>query len=989
LFKLHFITPFISLLSYNQRFRRISLRSDNMQDSKQRRIKASLFWVFSILLVAYLGSYKLITKGEHKLSLYHDAQIHYGASVGIDPTKFERLDDPARARIGFAERKGQAFSTRLHIGRSANLVVIARPGYQSSACDESGTNRAHLRISSPHVLYNQVMLEGQVNEVRFPVYKGDRLNVTIDNPVQRGCGGAFLTFYEKNKVSHYSAFFFVAWALFGIALIYLSLPLHVAVLGAGLNLLLLFVHKQLGFSGFADLSSTSYLSAIFCAAWLLIFSVFTNKLIRSLLTFVLLLVALALPVIFIGHVAAFDALPTVETFHAMLQSHKNQIIEFWLKILGVEYILATATVIIAVLFGLSHLAKTKVKRAPALFITLCLCLFGAANPWKFVDASPMIRMATSAVSSYFHELSAFQELEKQRTSNPDSIIAQSTQQDTSLVVIIGESANKHHMSAYGYPRKTTPYADQLIANGEMLRFDSAYSNHTYSNPTVSRALTAASNYNGKPWVGEPSALAVANAADISTTWISNKLKFGPWDNVMSVIGDDAQETIHINSKIGKNLVSNRFDGALVPLLAQALKSKQSHKLIFIHLQGSHVDYAARYPKSHSIFTSTLDSKIYGSAGRKASPYASIINTYDNSIFYTDSVMKDVVELLKAQDNKVAMLYFSDHGENVFGRKSHNAAQFEYDMAEIPLMFWANPAWQAGYQSKWQNLKTNLGQIFTNDHVFDSVLGLSDIDTDYALASNDLSSGKYIAEPSPTTLHGNKPLDTERNGSFWLSSNLSEFSKAETPKSAATASSIGHVTQIASSGVNSVSLSIALKHNDEAPKLIVRGPSNTELAELNTVVDLLEYHNAGETILSISKFDPLRSSDVKALIEKFTSGSALVPTVLFDPQNIQTMQELSGVTATGLDLRSSSAASIQNALSAAKLGNEAKALFVLSEQGYQAVQAEQRQHFNLIVDASKSLSLHNKTTKSELSGKAYWVDQRVQTVIVSYQSMFAN
>lgn len=958
-----------------------------MHYDAQRKLKTSFLWVFFILLVAYLGTYKLVTKDQKGLSAYTDAHVHYGASIGINPTKYERLDDPSIGRFGFAERGALETNTEIFIGRSTNLVIVAKPMYLSRVCNDSGFNKAHLRISSLHVLHNKVMLEDKPTEIRFRAFKGDRVRITVDNPSQRGCGGAFLRLYQENDFSHFPTLFFVAWALFGLALIYLNLPIHVAVLGAGLNLLLLYVHKQLGLSGFADLVYTSHLSALFCAAWLVIFTVFANKIARTVLSFALAVVALALPVIFLGHGFAFEALPTVDTFHAILQSHKNQIIEFWMKILGIKYILATLAVIIAVCFGLSQLAKAQVKRLPALAVALGLLLFGAANPWKFIDASPMIRMAASAVSSYFHELAAFQELEKQRTSNPDSIVANSNQRDTTMVVIIGESANKQHMSAYGYPRKTTPYADALISNGEMLRFDSAYSNHTYSNPTISRALTAASNYNGKPWVSEPSALAVANAADISTTWISNKLKFGPWDNVMSVIGDDAQETIHINSKVGKNLVSDRFDGALVPLLEQALKSRQNHKLIFIHLQGSHVDYAARYPRSHRIFGSKLNARKFGSALKTPNYSASVVNTYDNSIHYTDSVMKDVVELLKVQDNKVAMLYFSDHGENVFGRKSHNAARFEYDMAEIPLMLWANKAWQIAYQEKWRNLKANLGNVFTNDHIFDSVLGLNGIETIYAQAHNDLSSDKYSAVASPSTLHGNKALDTEQNGSFWFSSNVSEFAQQGAPRSAATANTLGHATQIASSKVDAVSLSIGLRQNKKTNDFVVLDDSGNELADITSALDMVSYHNAGEAILSVAKFDPQHSNDVITLIEQLVSDTRLKLTTLFDLQNIDTMNQLKGRVTSGLDLRATGDAS--SVINTVKQSNQPEILIALSEQNYYAIKPMENVLPSLIVDASASLSLQNKATKTELGAKVFWRDDRVKMVIVKYHSMFAN
>ena len=81
---------------------------------------------------------------------------------------------------------------------------------------------------------------------------------------------------------------------------------------------------------------------------------------------------------------------------------------------------------------------------------------------------------------------------------------------------------------------------------------------------------------------------------------------------------------------------------------------------------------------------------------------------------------------------------------MFSGNSHNAAVFDYEMAEIPMLFWANAAWQEQYQNQWRIMQGNQFNVFSNDHIFDTVAGLLGIQSDYNRATNDLSSERYQA-----------------------------------------------------------------------------------------------------------------------------------------------------------------------------------------------------------------------------------------------------
>ena len=42
-----------------------------------------------------------------------------------------------------------------------------------------------------------------------------------------------------------------------------------------------------------------------------------------------------------------------------------------------------------------------------------------------------------------------------------------------------------------------------------------------------------------------------------------------------------------------------------------------------------------------------------------------INAYDNGTLYNDYIIRTCIEMVRKQDGMSAMLYFSDHGEEVY------------------------------------------------------------------------------------------------------------------------------------------------------------------------------------------------------------------------------------------------------------------------------------------------------------------------------------
>ena len=207
-------------------------------------------------------------------------------------------------------------------------------------------------------------------------------------------------------------------------------------------------------------------------------------------------------------------------------------------------------------------------------------------------------VVAQTVNTYYTELAELREFQAARQNSLPLIGAHKIAKGETYVLVIGESQNRDHMSLYGYARQTTPWIDEEISNPNWIRFNHAYSNHTHTVPTLSLALTAASQYNGKVYFRSPSIIDVTKAAGFRTYWLSNQLGFGPYDNPISAIAGTADVYIKVNSHIGETIATDPFNSELVEKFLQ-LKSQinsAENNLIVFHLMGSHSSYCKRYPR---------------------------------------------------------------------------------------------------------------------------------------------------------------------------------------------------------------------------------------------------------------------------------------------------------------------------------------------------------------------------------------------------------
>ena len=261
------------------------------------------------------------------------------------------------------------------------------------------------------------------------------------------------------------------------------------------------------------------------------------------------------------------------------------------------------------------------------------------------------------------------------------------------IVVVGESLNRNHMSLYGYARSTTPNLDEQ--ESQAIVYDNMISVFAQTKPSLSVNLTQADTVNNMPESQAISLIGVFKRAGFKTFWISNQQPQRVPTKPIANIADS--QTFISNDFHG--VEANRYDGFMLPYIDKALADKAEHKVIFVHLMGSHLQYENRFPPEEMVFKTSENIQAYSQ--ELSDSQLDYINAYDNSVRYTDLVLSDVLQKLQAEKGIAGLLFWADHGEEVFDSKDfkgHGPDGVTKNMLEVPFVFWRNQAYLSEFKS---------------------------------------------------------------------------------------------------------------------------------------------------------------------------------------------------------------------------------------------------------------------------------------------------
>lgn len=288
-----------------------------------------------------------------------------------------------------------------------------------------------------------------------------------------------------------------------------------------------------------------------------------------------------------------------------------------------------------------------------------------------------------------------------------------------LLLVVGETARAANWGLDGYARDTTP---ALRARGVINFADvSACGTDTETSVPCLFAPVGRRDYDEARIHRSESLLHLLARTGLRVLWRDNQT------GCKGVCDGLAFETIDTagrpDCQPGRCLDEHLLDG-LTDMFDAA------DRVVVLHMIGSHGPaYDNRYPRGQAVFAPTC-----GESDLRRCTEEQIVNSYDNSIRYTDRVLAQAIDLLAAHaaTHDVAMLYVSDHGESLGEHRLYlHGVPWRIapdEQRKVPMVLWLSDGLRARLALDEACLRRRATAPVTHDHVFHSVLGLLDITT---------------------------------------------------------------------------------------------------------------------------------------------------------------------------------------------------------------------------------------------------------------------
>ncbi len=295
----------------------------------------------------------------------------------------------------------------------------------------------------------------------------------------------------------------------------------------------------------------------------------------------------------------------------------------------------------------------------------------------------------------------FNEIPDDVFSNVDSL---------KVVLVLGETVRADHLQINGYLRATTPI---LNATPNIVSFKNIYTPHTYTGSSLPRIITDA-NVKSKALNPITSVFDVYKRCDYSTFWIGNQELERSYESIARtnnkvVLVDSLRSVLSFNKALDEEL--------LKPLIHSFSESKSS-SLHTVHMMGSHWWYENRYTQPYRVFKPVIESKHLPSLSEE-----SIINSYDNTLVYLDSFLKNMIEIQDTLKEPTILIYISDHGE-ALGEKGRWLHAQDNDAAKNPAMLmWFSESFRLVHPDKVNAIYKNKNNHYSTDIIYHSLLDL--------------------------------------------------------------------------------------------------------------------------------------------------------------------------------------------------------------------------------------------------------------------------
>jgi glucan phosphoethanolaminetransferase (alkaline phosphatase superfamily) len=280
----------------------------------------------------------------------------------------------------------------------------------------------------------------------------------------------------------------------------------------------------------------------------------------------------------------------------------------------------------------------------------------------------------------------------------------------SVVYVIGESLNVNHMSVYGYERDTTPNLSRMAAAGEVFALRNAVSIGPRTLTSVPYMLTGLQGIDPYGVIySVPTLFNYAKSAGYRTGLIT--AQDFQWRNIDKLFVDSDldhfEQGVNFSPDVSVSIGANDMDvlnRGVRPFLERARGG--GPYLLVTQMSGSHTPFSAQVPADMKQFLP--EDKPNG------------INAYDNTVWYTDHYLHQLVQAVRADAPDAWIFYSSDHGEHVSERGGQFHSDFRNEVTHNALLVFPPPAWR-------EQIRQQLDAPVSQADIFATILALMQVE----------------------------------------------------------------------------------------------------------------------------------------------------------------------------------------------------------------------------------------------------------------------
>lgn len=409
-----------------------------------------------------------------------------------------------------------------------------------------------------------------------------------------------------------------------------------------------------------------------------------NALLKKML-YVLGYIVVAIPVfVQISYYYLYFGRISESTIFIILETNNSEIYEFLKSYFTPFNIYVLVGLCLPLMFLRFIYFYKKISNSRKILHLINVIIFSVIYSFKSLSNHNFYQIVYSSYNEYINQIELFEEygLDDQ-DRDFKTVEVEPSEKQKIFVVVIGESTTRHRMSLYGYTRQTNPELEKI--RDELLIYNNVISAHTHSIASLKKALTY-NHYENESRLKEGSLIQLMNIAGFETHWISNQKPLGLHETFVSKIAQASHFVQFLNTKY--NFPPKDYDEIVLNPFKKTLERKED-LFIIVHLMGTHGEYAYRFPESFNRFKNR-PSMLNDIKGLHR------FNSYDNAVLYNDYIISELISEVKRHDANSYLLYFSDHGEDVYQinkSASHTESNGTFPMYDIPFILWRSQTFE--------------------------------------------------------------------------------------------------------------------------------------------------------------------------------------------------------------------------------------------------------------------------------------------------------